>query len=106
VRTFGVEEHKFVLENGMKGMALGCFIHGHDNNRLGAAPGSEWYIYDVGGAAVWSVTCFILKPNIMVFDSATLGPYFDDGTPHPDELNSLDSLFNQCKPLSSSLHRF
>jgi guanine nucleotide-binding protein subunit alpha len=31
VRTFGVEEHKFVLENG-------------------ANPGSEWYIYDVGGS--------------------------------------------------------
>jgi len=31
VRTIGVEEHKFVLENGI-------------------TPGSEWYIYDVGGS--------------------------------------------------------
>jgi guanine nucleotide-binding protein subunit alpha len=31
VRTFGVEEHKFVMENG-------------------AHAGSEWYIYDVGGS--------------------------------------------------------
>jgi len=31
VRTFGVEEHKFVMENG-------------------AIVGSEWYIYDVGGS--------------------------------------------------------
>lgn len=51
VRTFGVEEHKFILENGTAGMEE---YYGTSKVLItlipGANPGSEWYIYDVGGS--------------------------------------------------------
>ena len=45
LRTLGVEEHRFTMESG-------------------AYPGSEWYIYDVGGSrSVVSLHIFSIQPE-------------------------------------------
>ncbi|EMD36098.1 hypothetical protein CERSUDRAFT_116002 [Gelatoporia subvermispora B] len=47
LRTLGVEEHRFTMEGGQSTSRFGNY--GVDL-QLGALPGSEWYIYDVGGS--------------------------------------------------------
>ncbi|KAH7925987.1 G-alpha-domain-containing protein [Leucogyrophana mollusca] len=44
LRTFGVEEHRFMMENGTHGPTGGL------GSALTSNVGSEWYVYDVGGS--------------------------------------------------------
>ncbi|KAH7907599.1 guanine nucleotide binding protein, alpha subunit [Hygrophoropsis aurantiaca] len=57
LRTFGVEEHRFLMENGTHGANSGL------GYSLTSNAGSEWYVYDVGGSRN-------MRPQWV--------PYFDD----------------------------
>lgn len=84
VRTFGVEEHKFVMENGMEGVAY-YFVTtlAWLMTISGAHAGSEWYIYDVGGSR--SMVClsdlliFLWHWPYIAQQRQHWIPYFDDG---------------------------
>ena len=79
MRTFGVEEHKFILENGTMGMGPNPFDLSIINDFVQAQlQGLNGTSTMSGGAAVWFVTTWTYFGAYIIdlLSASTLGPVF------------------------------